>query len=273
MADPIKFSAPDWCFFRENPDPAAYYRKLKQLGFTGVEMVDPSRWPAARSAGLSILNIPGPGMEKGLNRVENHAELVPKIRALIDQAAFEKIPHVIVFSGNRGGLDDRTGLSNCATALGPLAREADKARVTLIFEMFCQQNHPDYMADNSRFGFDLVQKVGSRSLKVLYDIYHMAQMGEDVIKDITGNLKSVAHIHVAEKPKRTAPLPAGEIPYGKIVRAVHEAGYSGYWGLEYHAAPDHFSEMGEALMALKSGASGPTASASGLPPKKQDQGG
>ena len=48
----------------------------------GVEMVPPERHTPARSAGLEILNTAGPGMQKGLNRRENHAELLPQIRRM-----------------------------------------------------------------------------------------------------------------------------------------------------------------------------------------------
>ena len=47
----MRLSAPDWCFWRDGNDPVAYYRALRDLGFTGVEMVDPGRWPAARCSG------------------------------------------------------------------------------------------------------------------------------------------------------------------------------------------------------------------------------
>ena len=54
MSDPIKFSVPDWCFFREQPDPAAYYRKLRELGFTAVEMVDAVLPPCTLTPMLAI---------------------------------------------------------------------------------------------------------------------------------------------------------------------------------------------------------------------------
>jgi DNA polymerase-4 len=52
---------------------------------------------------LRILNMAGPGMTRGLNRREHHAELLPAIRDAIAHAAAHNIPMVIVFSGNRDG--------------------------------------------------------------------------------------------------------------------------------------------------------------------------
>jgi hydroxypyruvate isomerase len=105
----MQLSAPDWCFFFNDMDPATYYRAIRDLGFTAVEMVDPNRWAAARAAGLKILNISGPGKTVGLNRLGLHGELLPAIRAEIATAATAGIPHVILFSGNRDGQDDQVG--------------------------------------------------------------------------------------------------------------------------------------------------------------------
>ena len=105
----MHLSAPDWCFFRDGTDPATYYRALRDLGFTGVEMVHPSRWQAARAAGLAILNLSGPGKTVGLNRLGLHPELLPAIRRQIAIAHDAKIPQVILFSGNRDGQEDQIG--------------------------------------------------------------------------------------------------------------------------------------------------------------------
>ncbi len=240
-------SAPDWCFFRESLEPTAYYRAIRDHGFSAVEMVDPARWDIARQAGLKILNMSGPGKTVGLNRLGLHQELLPAIRKQIATASAVGIPHVIVFSGNRDEQDDDVGRTNVITALQQLAGEAEKAGVTLIFEMFNDQDHPDYQADNSAYGFDVVKAVSSPAVKVLYDIYHMSRMGEDVITDITNNLELIAHLHTAEKPRRSIPLPHGEIAYEKIIPAVMSAGYAGYWGLEFVVQGDVMAELQEAV--------------------------
>lgn len=247
----MRLSAPDWCFFREGIDPAAYYRAVRDLGFTGVEMVDPSRWPAARAAGLAILNMSGPGKTVGLNRLGLHAELLPEIRRQIAIAHEAKIPHLILFSGNRDGQDDAVGRANVVTALKAVAGDAERAGVTLIFEMFNDQDHPDYQADNSAYGFAVAKAVASPAVKVLYDIYHMSRMGEDVVADITANLDLIAHLHTAEMPMRSIPRKDGAIPYGKIVQAVMQAGYQGFWGTEFVVQGDVMSELREAVTTFR----------------------
>jgi len=85
---------------------------------------------------------------------------------------------------------------------------------------------------------------------VLYDLYHMSRMGEDVVADITKNLDLIAHLHTAEMPKRSVPQRAGAIPYGTIVPAVMKAGYQGYWGTEFVVQGDVMSELREAVQTF-----------------------
>jgi len=249
----LKQSAPDWCFFKASGlEPDAYYRRLRDLGCRGVEMLDPARWAAARSAGLEILNLIGPGMREGLNRPENHPALLPQIEECIRTAADNGIPHVIVFSGNRAGQPDDLGLGHCATAMRRLAPTAERAGVTLVFEMLCRQNHPDYQADHSAYGFALVEAVGSPAVKVLYDIYHMHRMGEEVVRDVTEHLDAVAHLHVAGSPDRGFPGPGQEIDYRRVVREIHAAGYRGYWGQEWRPGADALEDLRRAVALFDS---------------------
>ncbi|MBA3685070.1 MAG: TIM barrel protein [Planctomycetes bacterium] len=229
----IRQSAAEWCYFRDGTDPAAYYRRLKAVGVAGVEMADPSRWQAAKAAGLELVNIGAPGMERGLNRVEDHAEILPKIRESIATAADNGIPTVIVFSGNRGAQSDAAGIAACAKGLAALAPEAERRGITLILEVLNAFDHKDYHCASSRFAFAVVDAVASPKVKSLYDIYHLQRMGEPLLDTILANLGRIAHLHIAGSPKRDFPGPEQEIDYATIVKRVHAAGYRGWWGQEF----------------------------------------
>ncbi len=229
----IKLSAPDWCFYRKEFDPEIYYRKLRASGYCAVEMAPVERRDALRNAGLKLINISAPGMRTGLNNLDNHSSLIPQIINTINLAAESGIPNVIIFSGNRENITDSDGLDNCKQAVEKLLAAAQTNNVTLIFEMLNCYDHKDYQADNSKFGFELVKSFDSANLKILYDIYHMHRMGENVIGDITSNLQYIAHLHVAGAPERNFPGDLQEIDYPAIITAVMNAGYNGCWGMEF----------------------------------------
>jgi hydroxypyruvate isomerase len=244
----LRQSVPDWCFFKQGTDPRGYYARVKALGYDGVELVDESRWAAAREAGLRIVDLAAPGMQDGVNKKANHGTLLPQIRQALETAKANGIPNVIVFSGNRQGLDDAEGLKGCAAAYRELARDAERLGVTMLFEMLNAYDHPDYMADSARFGFDVVQAVGSPRFKVLYDVYHMHRMKEDALADMLAHLDVIEHVHVAGSPRRDFPGTLQEIDYATIVRRVAEAGYKGFWGQEFIPVKEPLAELEAAVM-------------------------
>ncbi len=247
--DGIKQSAADWCYYRESVEPAVYYRRLKELGYAGAELVPPERWQAVKDAGLKLVNLAAPGMQRGLNRKENHAELIPRIRDLMRLARENEIEHIIIFSGNRSGQQDEEGLQNIIAAAKELAPQAEKAGVVLALELLNSYDHQDYQADHSTYGFEFARAVSSPAVKVLYDIYHMQRMlsmrkmGASLLDDILENLEHIAHLHIAGSPKRDFPGNAQEIDYHRLVAEVHRAGYRGFWGQEFIPTGDPFDEL------------------------------
>jgi len=117
-------------------------------------------------------------------------------------------------------------------------------------------DHPGYMADRGAFGFDIVKAIASPCVKVLYDIYHMHRMGEDVMKDLAGNLPHIAHLHIAGSPKRDFPGADQQVDYAEIVRLLVARGYAGSWGMEFVPARDSLDELEKAARLFQSYAAG-----------------
>jgi len=239
----IKQSAPDWCFFDEELGAEKYYAKLKEIGYTGVEMLSAEHRPAAKKAGLQIINFGAPGMMEGLNDLNNHPQLIADTIKTIEEANRDEISHVIIFSGNNNGQEKPVGVKNCITGIEQYLPIAEKNGITLVFEMLNSFDHVDYQADSSAYGFEIVKHFQSPNLKALYDIYHMFRMGDDVIADITQNLEHIAHLHIAGALTRNNPAFENAIDYPTIVKAVTDAGYNGFWGQEFIVTTDRWNEL------------------------------
>lgn len=252
----LKISVPDWCFYGKLAEGPRYYELLVSFGVDGAEMVPPERQAMARHAGLVILNQSGPGMQDGLNRLENHARLLPEIRESLRSAAAASIPLVIVFSGNAAGQAEAEGIENCRRGIEALLPDAERAGVVLGFEMLNVHDHADYQACHGRYGFALAAGIDSRWFRLVYDIYHMERMGDNSVGDIAGNLRYIEHVHVAESPRRDKPLARGAIAYESIVPAVMKAGYGGYWGLEFIPREDPRADLHESIGMLREAANG-----------------
>jgi len=211
--------------------------------------VGQEHWPLVREHGLAIAAINGHrSIEDGLNRRENHDRIEREIAANLELAARWGIPNLIVFSGNRGGLDDASGAEATAEGLRRVAGAAEDAGVTLALELLNSKvDHPGYQADRTAWGVRVCELVGSPRVKLLYDIYHMQVMEGDIIRTIQGNVAHIGHYHTAGNPGRNEIGDAQELHYPAIMRAILATRYAGYVGQEFIPAGDSVAALEEAF--------------------------
>jgi hydroxypyruvate isomerase len=204
-----------------------------KLGLKSIELVGPDMWPTLKKYSLVCAMTPSHGIPKGLNRLENHEECLAKVRQSIDDSAAAGFPNAITFSGNRAGMDDQEGLANCVVGLKKIAGYAEQKKVTVCVEFLNSINHKDYMADRTKWCVELVHRVASPRVKVLYDIYHAGMMKEDVLADITEHGDCWGHYHTGGLPGRNEIDRTQTLDYAKLMQAIVATGYTGYVGQEF----------------------------------------
>jgi hydroxypyruvate isomerase len=232
----------------------------KEMGLTSVELVAPGDFPVLKKHGLTCAMTTFPTIdgadgkklgviERAFNRVEHHDLLVKAYEPYIDAVADAGLKHLICFSGNRDGMDDETGLKNCAAGLKRLLPQAEKRGVTLVMELLNSRvNHKDYMCDKSAWGVALCKEIGSDYFKLLYDIYHMQIMEGDVIATIRENHPFFAHYHTGGVPGRNEIDETQELNYAAIMRAIADTGYKGHVGQEFiPKKPDALASLKQAV--------------------------
>jgi hydroxypyruvate isomerase len=110
---------------------------------------------------------------------------------------------------------------------------AEAARVTLLLEpLNTRLDHPGCFLNNSALAVDVVRQTASPHVKVLYDIYHMHMMGEDVLGEIERNMAWIGYIHVADSPGRHQPG-TGEIDFAAVAELLDRLKYRGFVGMEF----------------------------------------
>ena len=230
-----------WCFANRGTGDLDLLAGAAAIGFDAVELIDEPLWKPALDAGLQIASIPGhASIADGLNRKENAARITRELEENIAKAAEYRIPYLVCFSGNRGGLGDEEGLENCAEALSRVVPAAAEAGVALIMELLNSKvDHADYQCDRSAWGIELCRRVNSPAFRLLFDIYHMQVMEGDIIRSIRENHNFFAHYHTAGNPGRGPMDGSQELNYPAIYRAIRETGYSGFVGHEFlpHGEP------------------------------------
>lgn len=117
----------------------------------------------------------------------------------------------------------------------------EKAGITLAVEpLNTYIDHKGYYLYSSKEGFDIVDEVDSKNVKILYDIYHMQIMEGNIINTISKNIDKIAHFHAAGLPGR-GELDIGEINYRAIFDAIDNTNYDAYVGFEYFPKNDAVS--------------------------------
>jgi hydroxypyruvate isomerase len=110
---------------------------------------------------------------------------------------------------------------------------AEKHGLLLLLEPLNDRvDHPGTYLTGTVHGLDLVERVGHRSVGLLYDVYHSATMGERPVEVIGDRGALVGHVHVADTGGRREPG-TGSIDWAAVVDGLRSRGYDGYVGLEY----------------------------------------
>ena len=218
-------------------------RAAARLGIRGFDLIGPADWPLLKKYGLvPSMYPPGPGgtIPDALNRQENHGRLEKSLRAALDESAANGVPNIITFSGNRRGMPDAEGADNCVAFLNKLKAQAEDKGVTICMEYLNSKvNHKDYMFDHIAWGVDVVKRVNSPRVKMLFDIYHAQIMDGDIVRNIRDYFQWIGHFHTGGNPGRHEIDRTQELNYPFVMEAIADLGFTGFVSHEYTPSPGH----------------------------------
>jgi hydroxypyruvate isomerase len=240
----------------------------REIGCESVELVPQELWPTLANYGLrSALasnGMPGAPFVKGFNNLAYHPEVISRTRQAIDQCADFEIPNVIAFTGYKWrDAEDPTsaeisleeGAENCVQGLKALAVQAQEKGVTICLEQLNTRDdthpmkgHPGYQGDNLDYCAEIVRRVDSPNVKLLFDIYHVQIMHGDVIRRLRQYSDLLGHVHVAGNPGR-GELDGikQEIGFPGIMRVLLDLGYEGSVGQEFIPTRDPTESVAAAV--------------------------
>ncbi len=208
----------------------------KKIGLKAIDLVGPKEWSVLKNYNLhsSMCNGAEISLTKGWNDPQYHDTLIKNYTEHINLVSGAGYQNLICFSGNRNGMDDETGMNNCAEGLKKIIGLAEKKGVIIQMELFNSKvDHKDYMCDKSAWGVALCKKIGSPNFKLLYDIYHMQINEGDVIRTIQQSHEWFGHYHTAGVPGRHEIDETQELFYPAIMHAIMDTGYKGYVAQEF----------------------------------------
>jgi len=95
------------------------------------------------------------------------------------------------------------------------------------------KGHPGYFGEDVDHCVEMIRKVGSPNMKLLFDVYHVQIMNGDVIRRIGQYKDLIGHYHTAGNPGRAELDDTQEINYPAIMRAIVATGYKGFVAQEF----------------------------------------
>ncbi|GAB2673355.1 hydroxypyruvate isomerase family protein [Paenibacillus thermoaerophilus] len=162
------------------------------------------------------------------------AEFVDGLRESLEAAARLECRTLIAQTGpERGDMDRAEQRRSVIDGLRACVPHLEAAGVQLVVEpLNTRIDHPGYFLTTTREACDILEQVGSPSVKLLFDVYHQHITEGNLISNLTDNIGKIGYLHIADHPGRHEPG-TGEIHYGGVLEAIRLAGYRGYVGLEF----------------------------------------
>lgn len=246
-----------------------FCREAAELGVTGVDFILPDEFPILRKYGLTcsmyrpIWDGPEPGRGRGgappapvpsggrgpagppgwnaAGMKEAMTVYLPKILEAIDIAAANKFPNVILFAGARSAtLTSEQGMDNTVAFCNAVKAHAEDRGITICMELLNSkgiQAVPMSLFDHTAWGVEVIKRVNSPRVKILYDFFHAQIMEGYLAQTVRDNIQHIAHIHTGGVPGRHELDETQEINYGFLAKVIADLKFTGFVTHEWSPAP------------------------------------
>jgi hydroxypyruvate isomerase len=250
----------EWMFVDGHEDLASRIRAAKAAGVTGVEF---HLWREKPLDAIeNALNETGVRLRSFC--VEPRCSLVdPADHERVLAAVADAIPVAQRFAGagmvlasgfTRPDVPVEAQFDAVVSVLKRAATLAQEAGTVLWLEpVYMVVQGQRMFVDTIGRGLDIVAAVDSPALRLLADVYHSAQTGEDFGQAVGERMPLIAHVQVADTDGRHEPG-TGTIDWAGIMLVLREKGYRGEIGLEYFPTVADDASLALTRRALSLGA-------------------
>jgi hydroxypyruvate isomerase len=246
----------EWQFSDHDEPLADRIRAAKEAGFARTEFHlwrDKDVDAIAEALAETGITLTGICVDPRRSLVDpaQHGEFLEAVRDSILTSQKLGNPPMIVASGfTREGVTPEEHFDAAVTALKAAAALAEAAGVMLVLEPLNDRvEHPGMYLVSTTLGLDIVDAVGSPSLRLLYDVYHSQVMGENIEAVLAGRIHLVHHVQIADMPGRNEPG-TGTIDWAGVMATLQRLGYAGDIGLEYRPTMPSVQSLAAARAAL-----------------------
>jgi hydroxypyruvate isomerase len=124
-------------------------------------------------------------------------------------------------------------MGNAIELLKRIAEVYEPHGMVMVMEsMNWKRNHPGMFLRTIPQAYALAKAVGSPSVKVLFDFYHVQIEEGNLLPTLDYAWDEIGYIQMGDTPGRHEPT-SGEINFRNVLQHVHAKGYRGFMGLEH----------------------------------------
>lgn len=252
-----------WPFMAAGPkwQPEAFLQNASRLGVKGVELFPVEHWSMLKKYDLICAATKSHTFIRGMNNKNHHPECFSILEKAMEDTSAAGFPNVMTFTGLADTSDQKNGskvsaaegMKNCIEGYKRMASIAEKKKVTMVLEPLNSKvaenmkGHPGYQGDHIDYCMEIIKAVGSPSLRLLFDVYHIQIMDGNIIDHIKKYISYIGHVQVAGVPGRGEIGTQQEINYRAVMRTLLQEGYQGYVGHEWIPTADAMTGLKEAV--------------------------
>ena len=237
--------------FNEYP----FLERVEKAAEAGVEAVEFWGWDQKelkkfdkkrKASGLDLAAFTG--SKTPLTDPQKTEQAVEDIKKAVKTADDLDAKNVIITVGQeQENVERKIQKENIIRVLKEVASEAEDKKVTLVLEpLNTAVDHQGYFLDSSYEGYEILDEVGSDSVKLLFDIYHQQITEGNIIDNISDHIDYIGHFHLADVPGRQEPG-TGELNYCNIFSAIADLDYDRYVGCEFRPSGDSMDAVKKTL--------------------------
>lgn len=124
-------------------------------------------------------------------------------------------------------------MANAIELLKRIAEIYEPHGIVMVMEsMNHKVDHPGMFLHTIPQAYALAKAVGSPSVKVLFDFYHVQIQEGNVLPTLDYAWDEIAYIQMGDTPGRNEPT-SGEINFPNVLQHVYDKGYRGFVGMEH----------------------------------------
>lgn len=213
---------------------------FRDVEYNGLQRHTPAEVEAIRKEldarqmdfGIFVAN-PGGWKTAGVVDPAQHPAFVEEVKRALEYHRLIRNKSATTLTGNAlPGASRSTQRNSCVAGFKKAAEVLAGSQLQLVVEPLNHVDHPGFFMTRADELAEVIDRVGSPNVRMLYDFYHLQVTQGNLIRDFLQYYDLIGYVQTGDVPGRREPG-TGETNYRNVFKTVYEKGYRGIVGMEH----------------------------------------